>query len=192
LLILALLGTGAVVSVYAWQSEPGAAPPADRAATGLSTNDPGKAPANDGAANPAAADPVQDKKSGDDPTKGKGKKAQMSPKIRALLEKKLEIMRKFVEFAARAHKDGVGSFAELMHAQKQLAAVELELAESPKERVAIYEKLLEWSRQAEEEAKKLAKAGVQSTSELLQAQLQVLDAELALERAKEELAAAPK
>jgi hypothetical protein len=201
LLVGGMLCTGTVVTVHAWKSN---TPPSPRQ-TAASEPAAGALPA--GGAKPKLPPPVAGgaqppadvggaRLPEDDPTREDRpsdplgpKKAPTSAKVRALLEKKLAILNRLAELVTEAHKKGAGSFAEVIHAQKQVAAVELELADTPQKRVAILEKLLALEHKVADDIRKLHKQGVATATELLRTELAVTDAEIALERARAEMAA---
>lgn len=104
-------------------------------------------------------------------------------KVKTLLKERLAILRELAAITAKAQKQGVVSFQEVHEANEAVLQVELELAESPKERITILEKFLAEAKQHE---KHVAPAAGQGEPVLvLEAKAHRLKAEIALEREKE-------
>jgi hypothetical protein len=93
---------------------------------------------------------------------------------------------------ARLAQLGGTSQEELANANLRVFAVELELCETDKERVAVHEKIVKIYTTLEEMARRSEKNAVASHEEALEATMKRLDAEIALERAKARAAEASK
>jgi RNA polymerase sigma factor (sigma-70 family) len=143
------------------------------------------------AAGPAAKGVGQGAKAGtakEDPTTDNAPK----DKVKALLKEKLTIVMQRAEMTARLAQLGGTSQEELANANLRVFAVELELCETDKERVAVHEKIVKIYTTLEEMARRSEKNAVASHEEALEATMKRLDAEIALERAKARAAEASK
>jgi hypothetical protein len=133
----------------------------------------------------SAREAAQAEKPGDPPPGGK---ADKEDKVRTLLKERLAVLK---EMAAQVHerfKAGASSSAEVMRANQEVYKAELELCETPKERVAVLEKNLDATKVLEDHVAQLVKAGAVPTAELLRAKANRLEAEIALEREKAKVA----
>jgi hypothetical protein len=167
---LALAGAAMTQALVAGQQPTGkaqetASPPAN----GLAQGDNAKAAKEEPAANDAAMD-----------------------RVKALLKEKLTIAMQRAEMTAQLAKRGGVGQDELANANLRVLAVELELCETDKERVAVHEKIVKILKNLEEMARTLEKNAVASHGEALEATMKRLDAEIALERAKARVAEASK
>jgi RNA polymerase sigma factor (sigma-70 family) len=117
----------------------------------------------------------------DDPLKAPGKNA----KVEQLLKERLAALRDIAtETDQRFKASGQASPDAVIHARLAVLKAELELAQSAKERVAIYEKNVALAKELEGIAEALFKAGRVPSSDRLKAKVYRLEAEIELEREK--------
>jgi hypothetical protein len=110
-------------------------------------------------------------------------------RVKVLLQEKLSILRKNASDATRFSQNG-GVTADQVHAANQAVyQVELELCDTNQERVAVLENMLAAAREHEQSVVRAAKAGGVAPTAVMTAQLSRLDAEIALERAKDDSSA---
>jgi hypothetical protein len=102
-----------------------------------------------------------------------------------LLKQRLALAKEFVAQAEQGYQKGAVPWAEWLRAKEAVFKAELDLCESDKERIAVLEKMVAWASQYEEIAAKMVPAGQNTPSALLEAKLRWLEAEIALQRAKQ-------
>lgn len=105
-------------------------------------------------------------------------------KIKQLLQERLATLKEVVKVATQDYQAGKVSFDRVSKATNDLLNAELELCQTDKERIAVFEKLVATAKDNETSAKARFKAGVALQSDVLLATASRLDAEIALERAK--------
>lgn len=103
-------------------------------------------------------------------------------KVRKLLMQKRDILQQRVEYFTLQHNAGEVSADRLPNAQMELLAVELELATSHADRIAILESQLQNRRELEERMTVLSTTADVTKITLLTYQIQRIDAEIALLR----------
>ncbi|MEQ8786387.1 MAG: TolC family protein [Pirellulaceae bacterium] len=108
-----------------------------------------------------------------------------SIEMAAAVQQLRETARKLVDLQAQAYRSGEAGFEQLLHAQRQLLEVELELAKTNADRVEILSKQLELAKKAEELATARFKNGDAPSSEILQARIARLRIEVALLKERE-------
>jgi hypothetical protein len=105
-------------------------------------------------------------------------------KVTTLLRERLATLREIAIQAARDFERGSASVMEVHEANEAVLLGELDLADSQKSRIAIYEKLVAEAK-AHEEHLARAKTGMDRPHLVLKAKVHRLEAEIALEREKE-------
>jgi outer membrane protein TolC len=106
-------------------------------------------------------------------------------KEKALMQERLEALRKVVDYQQQMRSMGVGSdFQSLCDAEDALLAAELELCTTTKERISSLEKNLAAHQSDEKIAVARHRTGAATDAELFTAKAGRLKAEIALERAK--------
>ena len=104
-------------------------------------------------------------------------------KVKALLKERLAVLRELAAIAAKGQQQRVVAFKEVHEANEAVFQVELELAESGEQRIAILEKFVA---EAKLHEKHVAPAADQGQSALLlEAKAHRLKAEIALERERQ-------
>jgi hypothetical protein len=106
-------------------------------------------------------------------------------KVTKLLRERLAILRQIATQAARDFESGAASFVQVHAAKEAALRAELDLADSPKSRIAIHERLVAEAKQHEQHVAHLAQTGMDQPFTVLKAKVHRLEAEIALEREKE-------
>ncbi len=109
-------------------------------------------------------------------------------KIEQLLKRRLDLLTQMEEVAQMRFKNGTMTMHEVQKISLRRSNAELELCKTDKERVAVLEKIVNLCKQMEERVHQLRMAARVSATEVQETQLQRLDAEIALERARAKLA----
>jgi len=104
--------------------------------------------------------------------------------IKALLNERLAIVTTIYEQRLEAHKHGKTSLEKVVEARTDLLSARLELCETKDQRVKVHAEMVKLAGEAVSAFEGLSKAGVIPQVELLKAKLQLVQARLALERAK--------
>ncbi|HEV3447680.1 MAG TPA: protein kinase [Gemmataceae bacterium] len=99
-------------------------------------------------------------------------------------EERVAILKKMVTDNEARYAAGSLGHEEMLEARTQLKKAELDLCDTPEERVKVYAALLALAREVENTRDKLFKAGACPASALAEAHMRVLDAEDAYEKAK--------
>jgi flagellar hook-basal body complex protein FliE len=105
-------------------------------------------------------------------------------RLRGLLKERLGTAREMARQVAAAFKAGTASYSRVHQANLAVLEAELDLAETPKARVAVRERFVAAMKEVEERVRQQQKAAVVPASALLEAKLRRLEAEIALEREK--------
>ncbi|SRR5579883_790382 len=113
-------------------------------------------------------------------------------KLKSLLKERVEILRRNVENMKRLHEQGVAGQDTVGQANVRLYKAELDLCETPKDRIAILEKIVKVYEEMEDRITILRKTGGASQDAIDGAKLARLEAEIALEREKAKLASSSK
>ncbi|MFO1096172.1 MAG: hypothetical protein U0992_23130 [Planctomycetaceae bacterium] len=111
--------------------------------------------------------------------------AKDSP-LKELRKAKLAIAQEFATSIRAAYDAGERNFERLWKANRTLHDAELDLCETNAERMAVLEKMLSAAREQEQSTVKLVEQGLRVGTDVMQAKLNRLDAEIALEQAKEQ------
>jgi hypothetical protein len=146
---------------------------------------------NSGAVAQPGTKPVEVKKPGDkeankpaDPPSGTA-----TAKVQSLLKERLEILRKTADRLKQLNSTGGVSEEQVKRANLRVYHAELDLCETPKDRIAILEKIADWHKEMEDHVSQLAKQKQAPQSDVDEAKLSRLEAEIALERERAKLAA---
>jgi RNA polymerase sigma factor (sigma-70 family) len=113
-------------------------------------------------------------------------------KVRALLEEKLALTRELAEAVQQLYKSSAASREQLLQANLRVFKAELDLCETDNERIAVYEKMVAAYKEMEEQALQLQKSGQAQRPVVIEARLNRLEAQIALERLKAKEGAPPK
>jgi hypothetical protein len=124
-------------------------------------------------------------------TPGSGADAN-NAKLRALLQERLEVLRKSADRMKQLHKENVASRGEVRQAEMRVHKAALELCDTTAQRVAVLEKIVKLSREEEDQFSQLQKQGGATEDEVREATIRRLEAEIALEREKAKLGAPSK
>jgi RNA polymerase sigma factor (sigma-70 family) len=109
-------------------------------------------------------------------------------KVRTLLKERLAAVRQLADRVKELHKRGAAAVEAVRQADLRVFKAELELCETDKERVAVHEKIVRVFKDVEDRVAQLHKQGTAAEGEVLEAKLNRLDAEIALERARSAVA----
>jgi RNA polymerase sigma factor (sigma-70 family) len=148
---------------------------------------------------PAAgtSDPFDEKpQAGNDPRQGKQEpadgRAGDNSRLRGLLKDRLAAVQKLAERVEQLSGQGGASLGEVRQAYLRVYRAELDLCETTKERIAVLEKIAKVYEEMEGHANALARQGSASPESVLEAKVNRLEAEIAVEREKAKLATPPK
>lgn len=106
-------------------------------------------------------------------------------KLKALLKEKLAVAQEVLAIVTEARRNGDTSIEAVVEVNQVVAKAELDLCDTNAERVAVLERMLTQAKDYEKRVAELVKAEAGPKTTLLKARLIRLDAEVALERAKE-------
>jgi hypothetical protein len=106
-------------------------------------------------------------------------------KVTALLRERLATLKEVAAEAVALYEKGSASIDQVHEADEAVLQAELDLADSPKARIAIREKLVAVAKKHEEHVSHLVKTGAGQPYMVLKAKVHRLEAEIALEREKE-------
>jgi RNA polymerase sigma-70 factor (ECF subfamily) len=113
-------------------------------------------------------------------------------KLKALLKERVEILRKNVERAKQLHEQRVAGQDTVREANLRLYKAILDLCETPPDRIAVLEKIVNVYKEIEYHMIQLKNQNVASQETVREATLNRLEAEIALEREKAKLAPSSK
>ena len=111
--------------------------------------------------------------------------------VQKLLRDRLATLRQFATAVEQDYRAGKASIAEVNDAQTRLLKAELELCESDEDRLPVYERAANLATDYKKIAEQLFRAGEAPHAAVLAAKAGRLDAEIALERARAQVAARP-
>ena len=125
----------------------------------------------------------------DNPTgKQRGGQTASDSKVRALLKERLALLRDMAKTLDEQHKAGSVALEEVQKANLRVHKAELDLCETDKERVAVHEKIVGVLKEMEKRVAELHKQAAVSQTDVIEAKVNRLEAEIALERAREKVA----
>jgi len=104
--------------------------------------------------------------------------------LKSLLKERLATARTLVDLTSREYKNGGVAFLKVHQAMMVLHRAELDVCESDRERIAVHERMVATAKELEKTVEELARASEAAQSDLLQAKLSRLEAQIALERAR--------
>jgi len=96
----------------------------------------------------------------------------------------LATARTLVDLTSREYKNGGVPFLKVHQAMMVLHRAELDACESDRERIAVHERMVAATKEIEKTVEELLRASEAPQSDSLQAKLNRLDAQIALERAR--------
>jgi RNA polymerase sigma factor (sigma-70 family) len=137
-----------------------------------------------------AGDPLYDVaevSAADPPEKAAAERSAEPVKVQGLRKERLATLRELVRATRAAYQAGKATFAEVADADAQLLKAELEMCESDKERLSLYEKAVGMAIECEKDATQRYRAGQATQASVLAATVNRLEAEIAYERAKARL-----
>ncbi|MBI3821310.1 MAG: hypothetical protein HY289_01375 [Planctomycetes bacterium] len=118
------------------------------------------------------------------------KTAQAKSKLKELLKERLATLRELVKVSTAGYEAGKVPFERVHHAMMEMLRAELESSDSDKDRIAVLEKIVAQAKGNEQSALQRYKAGAVTQSDALMAAAARLEAEIALERVKSNIAPA--
>ncbi len=127
-----------------------------------------------------------------DETKGGKPEPAQDVEVRALLQKRVAVLQAMADLAAQRHEQKTASLEEVQRAKLRVLQAELDLRENEKERIEIHQKIVAIHQSIADRVAALQAAGQASQEDLSEAQLHVLDAQIALKREEAKAAKAPK
>lgn len=102
-----------------------------------------------------------------------------------LFKEREDTLKKLVDFARIKYDQGVGSLQSLNAAEKQLLDARLESATNPRERIEILESQLRLAINREEVIAKKVKVAAAAPTDLMEAKVDRLNAQIALQRERQ-------
>jgi RNA polymerase sigma factor (sigma-70 family) len=115
-------------------------------------------------------------------------KGGRAARLKALLQQRLALLKQIAAETEQAARQGSVPLQEVLRAKRAVLQAELDLCESDKERLVVHEKGVVLAKEFEQLVEKYFKAGTVPHADLLSAQAQRLEAEIALERLKAKMA----
>jgi hypothetical protein len=107
-----------------------------------------------------------------------------SAKIKELQKERIEALKQLVAISAKLYQSARASYDEALDAQVLLLKAELDAAEKPSDRVALYKDFVEMMKGYEKMAAAQKQAGRGTDAAVLKFKAKRLEAEIQLERAK--------
>jgi RNA polymerase sigma factor (sigma-70 family) len=185
LLLVGVLGLGSTVFPYgAWGAGQ------NRRQGTISEGPAPQARSEDASKKEAKENKVLDRLRGgaaDDKGKGaepEGKEPAPNQRVQALLKERLAILQGMQSRAEKLYQTGQASKGEVQQINLRVLKAGLDLCATDKERVAVHEKVVAVLKAIEQRAGELARRGAAAPGTLLEARLNRLEAEIALERAR--------
>lgn len=111
-------------------------------------------------------------------------KATKDTRLKELLKERLDTLKEIAAQTEKGFKGGQVPMGRVLEANQAVLRAELELCESDRDRVAVLEKIVKAAREREEFVAKQASSAVPAR-DVLKAKADRLEAEIALERAKQ-------
>lgn len=105
-------------------------------------------------------------------------------KVKELQKERTAVLQKLVDQATTQYESGRGSYEEVLEARLQLLQAELDVAEKPSDRVALYTKAVDALKAYEELAGAQVKAGRGTSAAVLKIKARRLEVEIQLEQTK--------
>lgn len=161
LLTITFVCAGATLSNILLSAELGNQTQAGNAMSNSPTDQQPQNPANNAKVQPPPANPLNQQPPEKQPT--------LPPKVRALLEKRVDVLKQIAELLSKESQNGTVSQDRVVKAQWEVYKAELELCETDKQRIALFEKCVSMARVLEEKALRMHKDGVGSLSDVLTA-----------------------
>jgi RNA polymerase sigma-70 factor (ECF subfamily) len=121
-----------------------------------------------------------------------GALATKESRVRTLLKERLTILRDRASALREQYKSGTAALEPVQEADLRVYRAELDLCESDQDRVAVHEKIVAVLREIEQRVAALHKAAAAPDAAVTDAKLNRLEAEIALEQAKEKAAGQPR
>jgi RNA polymerase sigma factor (sigma-70 family) len=116
--------------------------------------------------------------------KPEAKKPAPNQKVQALLKERLAILKEMQNRVDKRYQTGQGSKGELLQITLRVLKAELDLCATDKERIAVHGNMVAVLKAIEQQAEELANRMAADAGTLLEARLNRLEAEIALERAR--------
>ncbi|HVS36986.1 MAG TPA: transglutaminase domain-containing protein, partial [Gemmataceae bacterium] len=104
--------------------------------------------------------------------------------LKKLQQAKLEAAQKLVQLRTAEYQAGKIALDPLFAAEKELATTELDMQDKKEDRVALCQKIVDRAQEIKQIAEKRLDAGLGSPADVLQAEYELLDAQIHLEREK--------
>jgi RNA polymerase sigma factor (sigma-70 family) len=150
---------------------------------------------------PAAKSVAPDSSAGKPRAEGETRPGQGEPaegragdnaKLRALLKERLAAVQTHAERVRLLNKQGAASQEEVKQADLRVYKAELDLCDTPQQRIAVLEKSAKVYEEVEDHTTALARQGAASSGAVIEAKLSRLEAQIAVEREKAKLATPPR
>ncbi|MBN9121081.1 MAG: TolC family protein [Planctomycetes bacterium] len=109
---------------------------------------------------------------------------ESAKKVKELQKERTAVLQKLVDQATTQYESGRGSYEEVLEARLQLLQAELDVAEKPSDRVALYTKAVDALKAYEELAGAQVKAGRGTSAAVLKIKARRLEVEIQLEQTK--------
>lgn len=106
-------------------------------------------------------------------------------KLKELLQERLAAFKEIAAETVKAYKGGSVSFDQVQHANEAVLKAELDLCETNAQRIEVLEKIVSLAKEQEKYAVKMHQARQAAATVPLKARVGRLEAEIALERARE-------
>jgi RNA polymerase sigma factor (sigma-70 family) len=124
--------------------------------------------------------------------KPEAKKPAPNQDIQALLKERLTVLKQMQDRAAKRHQAGQASRGEVLEINLRVHKAELDLCATDAERIIVHEKMVAVLKEIEEQVGEIAKLGAADAGTVLEARLNRLEGEIALERVRAKSATPPK
>jgi RNA polymerase sigma factor (sigma-70 family) len=116
--------------------------------------------------------------------KPEAKEPAPDQKVQALLKERLAVLKEMQNRADKLYQAGQESKGELLQIKLRVLKAELDLCATDKERIAVHEKMVAVLKEIEQQVEELVKQNAAGAGAVLEARLNRLEAEIALERAR--------
>jgi hypothetical protein len=110
------------------------------------------------------------------------KKPSPNEKARTLLKERLDILKEMQSRATKRYESGQAAYGTVLQINVRVLNAELDLCATDEERITVSEKMVAALKAIEKQAEEIAKQGAADPATVLEARLNRLEAEIALER----------
>src|SRR5262249_18379361 len=116
----------------------------------------------------------------------------MNDAVKKLLNERLALAREMADLVRASHSRGTVGIDAVLQANLRVLAAELELCDTQKERIAVLEKMVAVWKEIEDSAVQFHRQVAEGKKAVVEARLNRLEAQIALERARAMLVPPPK